>query len=533
MNNRQSQGVVKTIKEEVLKPLSHQMVDAIQNQFLIIIIVLAGFCRGYYLRQPIKYDESWTFLNYVNQANPLRVFWYNAFNNHLLNTILIKISTVIFGDSLLSIRLVAFTTGLSIVLLVYLLSRKLGQIGIFGSLVTAVTPYLIGYSSNARGYSLLISISLFLSLIGITFLKQINLKREDIDQNKLFILAIIAALGLLTLPTMAFPIVGIYTWMGAYAYTQGYKIKKIIIGLFGKSGLLILGISALFYSPTLIFTRRIISYNERFAKGEDIDRITFLSRMPTEIINTFKTFTNQIPSQLIIVFLILVLIGFASNSGDFVSRRLLIPCIIGSSFCSYLLMKLELYPRIWIYLIPYFAIYADAGFSSIFEKLRNSTRKLLIVLIFAASIMTIRITIYQSPVYTLEEKSYPEAPIIMNYLKQKNINTDSQIENIIVPSHSETPMLFYQWYLRMPYTVNGYHLKRDNSIYSWVEGFKSDLYKFLRIKPQSKIISKDSLNANYYIINNIEQNMADLTKDKYQEVFKYGEMSLYKKANSQ
>ena len=103
---------------------------------------------------PVFHDEAYTYFTY-GQA-PLPVVLHELGNNHILNTLLIKWSTWMFGMSELSLRLPALAGHLIFLAGVYrtldLFLQKKAFIA--GAAVLALNPFMLELFSAARGYSL-------------------------------------------------------------------------------------------------------------------------------------------------------------------------------------------------------------------------------------------------------------------------------------------------------------------------------------------------------------------------------------------
>jgi hypothetical protein len=67
--------------------------------WLAAIVVVGLVLRGRFLASPMWYDEAYTFLHFVKPGWPL-LFDYPLPNNHVLHTILAKLSTLVWGDTL-------------------------------------------------------------------------------------------------------------------------------------------------------------------------------------------------------------------------------------------------------------------------------------------------------------------------------------------------------------------------------------------------------------------------------------------------
>ena len=194
-----------------------------QNKLLLSLIVacIAAAGRGAYLEQPMRYDESWTFLLYVNQ-DWLDVFNYSAPNNHVLNSLLIKLSTIAWGGHSAVIRLPAFLFGLGSVFLTYRLANRLWGGGYVASLIMASMPYLILFSTNARGYSALVFFTLLFLLIGIELL-------SSVDKTSLTKLSLVASVGIFNMPVMIYPLLCSTAWIVISLFVDKKKSLQIVV----------------------------------------------------------------------------------------------------------------------------------------------------------------------------------------------------------------------------------------------------------------------------------------------------------------
>lgn len=122
---------------------------------LTIVTVLGVLLRVHNLGQDLWLDEITPILDYM-RLSPLQVMGsYLRSNNHLLNTLLEKISIGAFGEHEWSARLPAVIFGSLTVPLVYWLARtSLSRATALGaSLILAMSYHHVFFSQNARGYT--------------------------------------------------------------------------------------------------------------------------------------------------------------------------------------------------------------------------------------------------------------------------------------------------------------------------------------------------------------------------------------------
>ncbi len=511
----------------VLYPKIKFSISTSLKEYYFLVILLIGICnRLYYIGQPMKYDESFTFLNYINQPNPIRTIWYSVANNHVLSTILIKLSTIIFGNELFSIRLPAFIAGVGCILVTYLICKQLNQNGFLAGISVAISPYLISFSANARGYTLLTLFTLILFGIALSF-------RKSSTPSLLFSSSTISSLGMLVMPTMIMPIFGIYLWLILCLY----KSKKDLIKLFKKVIFPCVTLTALFtlilYSPVFLVSGGISAVTNGYGI-KSIGLESFIHKLYPSIIKAISTLSSGMPSYVMTLFFLLIILGlynFLKRSD--IELFLFLPILLLSSFTIIIFKQVIPPERTWVFLIPFLCITADSGFSLILSTLNSTNRKRIIAIIFVISIIISRFSLQADGVSSNDEIGFPEAPIAIKYIKSNLTKQGKQI-NIITPASPEAPPLtFYQWYYNAPVSVNGISLDRKNSsVIKSLSKIANDLLKFINIVPRTNFIQNE-LNSNIvYIINKNYHTLDSLKKnstDKFNPIFNYGDMVIYTK----
>ena len=94
---------------------------------LAVLTIMAALIRGWYLGQPMRYDESYTFLNYAAHPWYLVVSRYLDPNNHIFHNLLVHGVTRVFGEAPWSIRLPSYVAGVVTVPAVMVLARALSR----------------------------------------------------------------------------------------------------------------------------------------------------------------------------------------------------------------------------------------------------------------------------------------------------------------------------------------------------------------------------------------------------------------------
>ena len=412
---------------------------------LFSIITLGVILRVYFLSQPMRFDESATFLHYVNN-HWLSLFNYTAPNNHLLNTVLIKLVTSIWGGHPEIIRLPAFLFSISSIVLTFIVCRCLGSPGWFAAALVACHPYLILFATNARGYSALVFFTLLFLLQGIFFLK-------NRDYWSPRILGLIGAIGLFNLPIMLFSIFGITLWMSVLLYKTQPQISLIIksfyspLFLYGITTCLILYGSVLFV--TSFFNNgigpafQLIFNNEFVTSGESS---FFFSTLRSYAWNLLRVYTQEISLYFIFITLAFVLMAILRDTAlkNFRTTSLLLIISI-STILIFFIKHTFPYPRTWIFMIPIVAVVADQGFGYLLSLFRNHSK--LIYYTFLLCVISVVPTLLNPTRMSLyaDTGTFTDAPAIAKNIHHFLNNEDLLVANVIP---SSLPIYYYLWHER-------------------------------------------------------------------------------------
>lgn len=138
----------------------------------LLILIFGISIRAFQLNRPIRYDESFTYLEYGRSYIGYILMNYSYPNNHILHSVFVRLSTMNFGGELWAIRIPAFAGGVLVLIFSFLLGRKWFGLkaGILALILVVCSEWLIQYSVNARGYSL--QTALFLFVLFLTLGKQ-------------------------------------------------------------------------------------------------------------------------------------------------------------------------------------------------------------------------------------------------------------------------------------------------------------------------------------------------------------------------
>jgi len=430
---------------EYPKKADHSVGDAFSYRqgilWMLLAVAVGAGIRGYYLSQPMRYDEAFSFLNFVHKDFPA-LFFYPLPNNHVLHSILVKAVTQVWGDSPASIRFTAFLAGVATIPLLFCLCRRLGKSGILASFSAAVFPYLIAYSDNARGYSLIVLFSLALAFTGVKAVKKPSLTGAAL-------LSLIAALGMMTIPTMLFPIAGIYCWLGCLLLADDKPVGTTLVRFVIPCLLLTIVLTVILYIPVILLNGIEPLVANRFVQPQPWHQ--FLGQIYPHLQETWTDFSRDIPPWLVFVLLAFGVTGLYDSARrmDWPTLLILPSMLVGAATVLLIQHKIP-FPRIWIYIIPFFLFIADAGFTSLIKYI--SERSLLVTntAILATGVACALSLIASDSIAGYNDTGrFAEAPLVAKYLKPKI----SAADDLQVMPPANWPTYFYLWY----YGVLGQH----------------------------------------------------------------------------
>lgn len=342
------------------------------NWFWLIGFTLVGvILRIYYSDQPMRSDEGATYYYFV--SGPLyRSFIYLEPNNHVLHTLLARISIGIFGNQAYFLRLPAILSGLICLPLIFSVSQKIiGEKSGFAAMaLMAIYPVIILFDTQARGYSL---VNLF-TLSGV-FIALLLI--DGISKTKQFLLAVNTAFGLFVMPSFLFPAAGIFIFLGVSLCIQAknchYKVFRVIFPII----ILAIIFTFILYTPVVLASGGI----DKIIANETLLPLSweaFFSSTPHHLLQTLIRNTQGVSILVLWVSVLILLIGIIWLLKEKKNKLLLLllSMIVGS-FCIYIAKRSIPFPRTWLFFLPMIFLLFDAGFSALTEKLSLLFRNIL------------------------------------------------------------------------------------------------------------------------------------------------------------
>ena len=399
--------------------------------WLLLIMLLGVAIRAYFLGQPMRYDEAYTFLTFVNQSFGY-LFYYPLPNNHVLHTLLVKSSVELFGSHPLTIRLPAFIAGVLNIPLAFLVAKRLSDqplSGYFAAFCMAIAPFLILFDTMARGYSLLILVMLLLALGVDALIKGVRLA---------YLVGIsgLGALGLFLMPSFLFPLGGLYGW---YWLRSGFLPRYWLLW-----PLLTALITLVLYTPVIIANGGIDSIiGNRFVAS--LAWSDWFTRIPQHLSSSYVSLTRGLNPFAVAASAVVVTAGaiWATWQKDLRASSLLFVSLFCVSLFLIMVKRVIPFDRTWIFLLPAFFIALDAVFAKALGDLsRHFQLFVQVFLLIIAGIFSVNLMKTDAVANYPDTGYFPEAPVIAEVLLRQKSPGDEWLAT----TPAVWPTAFYLWY---------------------------------------------------------------------------------------
>ncbi len=332
---------------------------------LTIIVCIGMLFRTLFLFQPMRWDESYTFFQFVSRPLMFGLSDSYNFNNHLLHTILAHLAFKLFGSDPWMLRLPVYISGILLIPSVYAVSKIMygKNTAIIAASFISISSILTEYSTNARGYSILVLLCTW--LIGIAALLQRSNRRF------LWILfIIIGSLGLYTIPIMLYPLGGIFLWILISITAKKPLPERIcIIKQLTYSTISIGVLTLLLYTPTIA-----VSGLHAITANEYVRPLAwneFFSNVPRTIYQTWLEWNRDIPFP--IPWILLGGFFFSLICHYKLGQPWFSIFLVTMLWCTVVLLFQRVNPwkRVWLFFLPLYFIMASAGITHILYSISS------------------------------------------------------------------------------------------------------------------------------------------------------------------
>jgi len=350
-----------------------------RNSVLLLGLALLAGCvlRCWNITQSFWWDEIWSTLPYAKAHSVWHIFtdlgYY--FNNHLLNSLLVRYSIQLFGESELAARLPALILGLLAVPAVFQFGKRfLGGSGAgMAALLLACSPFHIDHSSEARGYS---GLALFSVLSSFYFLKgvQEDKARWWIVYTCFTVLGFCSHVFMVAVSLSQFftalLLAGMITWFPPQVHISSRALRNAVVSLL-CAGV----ITLLIYSPLLP------AFLENLGKVRlvSVNRIPFVASLVTSFL--FPGITSL--AGCIIYGVLLCLGMYAVLRKDALLFVYLLVLFVLPLSLYLLINPMFVFERYFIFLLPFALLVLGRGIMALAGRLRPPFRSSLVIALVA------------------------------------------------------------------------------------------------------------------------------------------------------
>jgi hypothetical protein len=399
----------------------------------VLVLFAAGiFVRVWHLGRVVRYDEAWTYVDFASRPLLSGLSNYAAPNNHLLNTLLVHLSTKLLGNTLFGLRFPAFIAGCLVIPVSWVVARTLyGQAaGILTAGCVAALPTFIEFSVNARGYALQ-----WLFILAVVWFAA---KLQENPSSRIawlgFVVAAVA--GTYAIPTTLIAVAGVFGWMlvSTLVDREAGKLKSVSIGV-ALAGVAIALLSLLLYLPPLVdrgpaavVAKEVVTWQRHddflrgFAFMAECARLRWTEGVP------------QLALWILLAGLVAGLVFFRRFRKHSVSMT--IALWLSAAIFAWALHVFG-FPRVWSYLLLSAVMTASAGLSLVLKPLAGLSPIRGITLAAAASVALTMVmiagVIKQRALFTSNETgTIIDADQIVDFLSAELRPGDSLLSNAII-----------------------------------------------------------------------------------------------------
>lgn len=397
------------------------------------IALLDAIPRVIHLFYPMQYDEAYTFMAFARPPLYYTLTDYHLPNNHVFHSVLVHFSTRLWGEDPWAIRLPAFLAGWLLIPAVYLLAETLynSRVAPIAAILVAGWPNLINYSANARGYSLIMLLTLGLFYLGTRVLHE--------DRLGLWLgMSLLAAIGLFTVPVMAYPLAMLGIWMVMEAVRGSFQPvyrPATLLQRFALTSLITVLLTFLFYTPILVVSGSQALFANSFVKR--YPWIEFWQKVPTWLPYFRDEWGTGLPTWFSITILVMALMGALSH---FKAANPYLPLVLPTGIVfllAVLLYRVELVTRAWLFLIPFLLTWAAAGVVVIGDRIHDRWGwVIMLILVLVGMIFFDAQKVINEWPYTQGEMDRLEKTAL--YLSQ-----ETQADDLVLVNFPVDPQMWY------------------------------------------------------------------------------------------
>ncbi len=333
--------------------------------WLLLAITLAGaILRGLWLNRPMQHDEAYSFIAFASRGLRVVLTDYHLPNNHVFHTVLMWLSSSLFGEAPWALRLSAYLAGVALIPASYAAGRlAFGRAtGLLAAALVAFNAYFMHFSSDGRGYTLMILLPVLCWCLTMQLLRERN-------SFAWLLLTLLAALGFWVMPTMVYPYAAVMAWLGLSALLgdldAGYPARRFWWDAF-ISGTSTIAIMLVLYIPIFVNWgfNAVFNNNSIISIMRDDSYEGFFQNLGARWGDSWGQWHEGLGPVLLAVGVAAFVLGLLRHVGSERRWRVPLPLVgLAVVLAIMLLQRVVGWVRIWGFGLPFYFVYVAAGYS--------------------------------------------------------------------------------------------------------------------------------------------------------------------------
>jgi len=334
----------------------------------LLALVAGGFLlRWHFLFDPVGFDEADSITSYGSRPLLIGLSWYSLPNNHIFHTLWMHFAWQLFGAWEWAIRLPALVAGLILIPVTYAIGKQFYDrpTGLLAAGLVTASPWLVLYSVESRGYTILCVLACLLWLCSRSLLR-------DDAWPVWCCWALVIGLGFYTIPTFLFVAAGAALWLLLNIWDRPDPARRRFLRRGVTATAISIALTALFYLPVLLVMGLGPLVSNPFVKPRTLSYV--IERAPVSFGELIHFWTGDYPGLVTALLAAALLFGLIWR---FRGNGYRVPPLLAAVFMGLLLalaQRVVPYTRVWTYLTPLAAITTAAGLAWVLGRVSTSLR---------------------------------------------------------------------------------------------------------------------------------------------------------------
>jgi hypothetical protein len=347
------------------KPL--RPADGTVRVTVLLLVGIGLLVRWHFLFDPIEFDESDSIMSYGARPIVIGLSSYTQPNNHIFHTIWLHLAWLLFGTWEWAIRLPALVAGLVLIPVSYALGKQFYDrpTGLLAAALITGSPWMVLYSVEGRGYTILCVLACVVWLCSRSLLRQ--------DQWPVWLgWALAIALGMYTIPTFLYVAAGVALWLVLGVWSRPAAARNPFLVRFVIATGLAIGMTLLFYLPVLLVLGPGPLVANPYVKPRTLAYV--LERAPLSLRELIQFWTGDYPGPVAAVLAVALAFGLVRRyrGNGYALPPFLAAIVMGLLMA--LAQRVVPYTRVWTYWTPLAAVTVAAGLVWLLRLSKGSLR---------------------------------------------------------------------------------------------------------------------------------------------------------------